>query len=161
MASRNPIVHHFYAPFQLPDPTTPVGESIARHLRDEQFVWLTTVDEEGTPQPLPVGFVWDETQSTLLIYSAPEGERDRLAHIRQNTRVSLNFEREGKDLTIIITGEATVSPNDPPSDQVPAWAKKYQLFFAQIGMTLQQAAAAAPVALRIRPLTLRYVQNPA
>jgi PPOX class probable F420-dependent enzyme len=159
MSSRNPIVHQFYAPFQLPDPATPAGESIARQLHDEPLIWLTTVDEEGTPQPLPIGFVWDEAQSTLLIYSAPEGERDRLAHIRRNPRVALHFDGSGKDV-IVITGEASVSLDDPPSDQVPAWAKKYRDFFAQIGLTLQQAAAATPVALRIRPFTLRYVPNP-
>jgi hypothetical protein len=84
MSSRNPIVHQFYAPFQLPDPATPAGESIARQLHDEPLIWLTTVDEEGTPQPLPTGFVWDEAQSTLLIYSAPEGERDRLERRSRN-----------------------------------------------------------------------------
>jgi PPOX class probable F420-dependent enzyme len=159
MSSHSPIVHQFYEPFQLPDKASPAGESIARQLHDEPLIWLTTVDEQGTPQPLPVAFVWDEVQSTLLIYSAPEGERDRLAHIRQNPRVALHFDGSGKDI-IVITGEAFVSPDDPPSDQLPAWVGKYQDFFTRLGMTLRQAAAGAPVALRIRPLTLRYVPTP-
>lgn len=160
MSSHSPIVHQFYKPFQLPDPATPAGESIARQLHNELLIWLTTVDEQGTPQPLPVAFVWDEAQSTFLIYSAPEGERDRLAHIQRNPGVALHFDGGEKDI-IIITGEAFVSQDDPPSDQLPAWVNKYQDFFTLLGMTLQQAAAAAPVALRIRPLTLRYASNPA
>lgn len=153
------IVHHRYVPFHLPDPSTPAGKSIARRLHDELFVWLTTVDENGVPHSLPVGFLWDEAQSTLLIYSAPEGERERLANIKQNPRVGLHFDMSGGDF-LIITGEAYVSSDDPPSDQIPAWVEKYHDFFSQLGMTMQQAATGAPVALRIRPLMLRYVPNP-
>jgi len=145
------MVHHRYVPFQLPDKASPAGESVARRLHADLFIWLTTVDEVGTPHPLPVGFLWDEGQSTLLIYSAPEGERDRLTHIRQNPRVALHFDFGAGDL-MVITGEATVSEDDPPPDQVPSWREKYQDFFFRMGMTLQQAAVAAPVALRIRPL---------
>ena len=51
-------------------------------------------------------------------------------------------------------GEASVSTDDPPSDQIPAWVEKYQGFFSQMGLTLHQAAVVAPVALRVRPLTM-------
>jgi PPOX class probable F420-dependent enzyme len=152
-------MHHRYVPFQLPDPSTPAGKSVARRLHDELFIWLTTVDEKGTPDSLPVGFLWDEARATLLIYSAPDGTRERLAHIRQNPRVGLHFDMSGGDF-VVITGEASVSSDDPPSDQVPAWVEKYRDFFSRLGMTLQQAAAAAPVALRVRPLMLRYLPNP-
>jgi PPOX class probable F420-dependent enzyme len=153
------VLHHRATAFQLPDPSTPDGEHIARRLRDELFIWMTTVDAEGTPHPLPVGFLWDDAQSTLLIYSAPEGERDRLGHIRQNPRVSLHFGAVNDDI-IVITGEAFVSSTDPTSDQHPAWVEKYQNFFSRLGMTMQRAAEAAPVPIRIRPLTLRYVRTP-
>jgi PPOX class probable F420-dependent enzyme len=153
------VMHHRATAFQLPDPSTPDGEHIARRLHDEPFIWMTTVDAEGTPHPLPVGFLWDDAQSTLLIYSAPEGERDRLGHIRQNPRVSLHFGAVNDDI-IVITGEAFVSSTDPTSDQHPAWVEKYQNFFSRLGMTMQRAAEAAPVPIRIRPLTLRYVRTP-
>jgi predicted SnoaL-like aldol condensation-catalyzing enzyme len=103
--------------------------------------------------------LWDEAQSTLLIYSAPEGERERLGNIKQNPGVGLHFDMSGGDF-LIITGEAYMSSDDPPSDQIPAWVEKYQDFFSQLGMTMKQAAMAAPVALRIRPLMLRYMPNP-
>ena len=154
------IVHQLYKPFQLPDPATPAGKSVAHRLHDEPFVWLTTVDEEGVPQPLPVTFLWDEAQATFLTYSLPESERGRLAHIRQNPRVALHFEGSGGDY-IIITGEAVVSVDDPPAAQVPAWVAKYQEVYPQLlGMTLKQAGTSATIPLRIRPLTLRYVANP-
>lgn len=153
------IVHQLYVPFQLPDPATPAGKSVARRLREEPFVWLTTVDEEGVPQPLPVSFLWDEAQATFLTYSLPESERGRLTHIRQHPSVALHFEGSGGDY-IVITGEATVSADDPPADQVPAWVEKYQEVYPKLlGMTLQQAAGAT-IPVRIRPLTLRYAANP-
>jgi PPOX class probable F420-dependent enzyme len=154
------IVHQLYVPFQLPDPATPAGKSVARRLHDESFIWLTTIDEEGVPQPLAVTFLWDEAQATFLTYSLPESERGRLAHIRQNPRVALHFEGSGGDY-IIITGEAWVSADDPPAAQVPGWVEKYRDVYPQLlGMTLKQAGASATVPLRIRPLTLRYIANP-
>ncbi|HKD75475.1 MAG TPA: pyridoxamine 5'-phosphate oxidase family protein [Ktedonobacterales bacterium] len=153
------IVHQLFVPFQLPDTATPAGASIAHRLREDLFVWLTTVDEAGVPQPLAVTFLWDEARATFLTYSLPESDRGRLAHIRQNPNVALNFEGSGGDY-IIITGEATVSADDPPADQVPDWVTKYQEVYPQLlGITLQQAAKGT-IPVRIRPLTLRYVANP-
>jgi PPOX class probable F420-dependent enzyme len=146
---------HREVPFKPPDPSTPAGQSIIRRLHDELFIWLITVDATGTPHTLPVGFLWDEAQSTFLIYSGAEADRDRLAHIRQNPKVGLhlNFDLSGRDF-FILTGEASVSTDDLPSDQLPAWVKKYQALFSKMGTTPQQAAAIAPVALRIHPLTM-------
>jgi PPOX class probable F420-dependent enzyme len=155
------IVHQLYVPFQLPDPATPAGNSVARRLHDEPFVWLTTVDKEGVPQPLAVTFLWDEVHSTFLTYSLPESERGRLAHIRENPNVALHFEGSGGDY-IILTGEAWVSADDPLADQIPAWVEKYQDLYPQLlGMTLSQAArTSATIPVRIRPLTLRYIAHP-
>ena len=114
----------------------------------------------GVPQPLAVSFLWDEAQATFLTYSLPESERGRLAHIRQNPNVALHFEGSGGDY-IIITGEAWVSADDPPADQVPAWVEKYQdLYPRLLGITLKQAGTSATIPLRIRPKTLRYIANP-
>lgn len=152
---RGRLPHHREAPFQSPDPSTPSGEKILRRLREELFMWLITVDATGTPHTLPVGFLWDEAQSTFLIYSADEEDRDRLMQIQQNPRVGLHFNLDlsGAD-SFILTGEAKVSLDDPSFDQIPAWVAKYQAFFSQMGLTIQQAAAVTPVALRVRPLTM-------
>lgn len=157
--SANRIVHQVFVPFQLPDPATPAGASIARRLQDDFFVWLTTVDEAGVPQPLAVTFLWDAVHATFLTYSLPESERGRLAHIRQHPSVALHFEGSGGDY-IIITGAAAVSPDDPPADQIPAWVTKYQEVYPRlVGITVQQAARGT-IPVRIRPLTLRYIANP-
>ena len=152
---RGSLPHHREVPFQSPDPSAPAGESILRRLREELFMWLITVDATGTPHTLPVGFLWDESQSTFLIYSADEEDRDRLMQIQQNPRVGLHFNLDlsGAD-SFILTGEAKVSLVDPSSDQVPAWVAKYQAFFSQMGLTIQQAAVVTPVALRVRPLSM-------
>ena len=148
------VPHHREVPFQLPDSSIPAGQSIARRLHDELLVWLTTVDETGVPHSLPLAFLWDEAQSTFLIYSMPEADRDHMRQIRQNSRVGLHFDFHMSEDPIVITGEASVSTKDLPSDQVSAWVEKYQNLFSQMGMTLRQAAVVAPVAVRVRPLTM-------
>lgn len=149
--------HHRMIPFQRPDRSMPAGELLARRLQEELFIWLTTVDERGVPYSTPAPFVWDEEQASFLLYSGPEGDRERLVHIRQNPNVGLHLDMHGTDPaaianTLILTGEAAVSTADPPADQVKAFVEKYQEFLASIGMSLQKAAEVSPVALRVRRL---------
>src|SRR5579864_1824103 len=140
--------------FQLPDPSTEFGERVARRLRDERLIWLTTVDTKGTPQPTPVWFLWDEATSTFLIYSRAEAKR--LAHIQQNPKVALNFDGNGMGGDIIvITGQVQVSPDDPPAYQVPAYAEKYKEFIARSFATAENFSSLYPVALRVHPTGIR------
>ena len=140
--------------FQLPDPTTPFGERVARRLHNEKLIWLTTVDSKGTPQPTPVWFLWDETTSTLLVYSRADAKR--LAHIEQNPRVALNFDGNGSGGDIIvITGMAQVSPADPSADQLPPYVEKYRDFIATRYATPENFASIYSVALRIIPRNIR------
>ena len=140
--------------FQLPDPSTAFGERVARRLRDERLIWFTTVDAKGMPQPTPVWFLWDETNSTILIYSRADAKR--LAHLQQHPRVALNFDGNGAGGDIIvITGEAQVSTDDPPADQLPIYEEKYRDFIARRYETAEKFAAVYPVALRIRPIAIR------
>ena len=140
--------------FQLPDPSTAFGERIARRLREERLIWFTTVDAKGTPQPTPVWFLWDETNSTILIYSRADAKR--LAHLQQNPRIALNFDGNGVGGDIIvITGEAQVSTDDPPADHLPIYEEKYRDFIARRYETAEKFAAVYPVALRIRPIAIR------
>jgi PPOX class probable F420-dependent enzyme len=145
--------HHSEVLFQAPDLSTLAGQGIARRLHDSLFFWLTTVDEAGVPHSLPLGFVWDEAQSTFLVYSMA-ADRDHIRHMQQNPKVGLHFDFDMRSDLIVLTGEVSFSTEDPSSDQVPAWVEKYEKMFAQMGMTMQQAATTAPIALRIRPLTM-------
>src|SRR5438552_17718113 len=102
----------------MPSPSTPFGERVARRLRDEHLIWLTTVGADGTPQPNPVWFLWDG--ETFLIYSLRDAAR--IADIKRNARVSLNLDGNGRrgDSTVII-GEGRVSSDDRRGDQKPAY----------------------------------------
>jgi PPOX class probable F420-dependent enzyme len=140
--------------FQLPDPSTPFGERVARRLREDPMIWLTTVDAKGTPQPTPVWFLWDETTSTILIYSRADAKR--LTHIQQNPRVALNFDGNGQGGDIIvITGQAQVSSDDPPAYQLPSYAEKYRERMARGFSTAENFSSLYPVALRVRPAAVR------
>ncbi len=140
--------------FQLPDPSTPFGERVARRLRDERLIWLTTVDAKGMPQPTPVWFLWDEAASTFLIYSRADAKR--LAHLQQNPLVALNFDGNGSGGDIIvITGRAQMSPDDPPADRLPAYVEKYRDFIIRSYTTPENFASIYSVALRIRPSAIR------
>src|SRR2546425_12373164 len=55
----------------LIDASSEFGQRAERRLRDEKLAWLTTVDSKGTPQPIPVWFLWDGADS-ILIYSKPD-----------------------------------------------------------------------------------------
>lgn len=141
-------------PFQLPDTSTPFGERVARRLRDEHLIWLTTVDAKGMPQPTPVGFLWDEGSLTFLVYSRADAKR--LEHLRKNPRVALNFDGNGTGGDIIVfTGHAMVSSDDPPADQLPGWMEKYRDSIASRYATPERFASIYSVALRIRPVAVR------
>ena len=140
--------------FQLPDPSTAFGERVARRLRDERLIWFTTVDAKGMPQPTPVWFLWDETTSSILIYSRADAKR--LKHLQQNPRIALNFDGNGTGGDIIvITGEAHVSSDDPSANRLPTYVEKYRDFIARSYATPEKFAAAYPVTLRIRPIAIR------
>src|SRR5438045_8206452 len=108
----------------MPPTSTPFGERVARRLRDERIIWLTTVGADGTPQPNPVWFLWDGETDTFLIYSLPNAAR--VVNIRRNPRVSLNLDGNGRGGDIVvITGEAHLRPDEPPADQIPDYVEKY------------------------------------
>jgi PPOX class probable F420-dependent enzyme len=140
--------------FQLPDPSTPFGERVARRLREDRLIWFTTVDAKGTPQPTPVWFLWDDVNSTILIYSRADARR--LENLQRNSRVALNFDGNGNGGDIIvITGKAQVSASDPPADRLPAYVDKYRKFIARTYATPEKFAEVYSVALRILPNAVR------
>jgi hypothetical protein len=53
------------------DESTEFGARVARHLRDEIVVWLTTVTPRGAPLPMPVWFVWDGAETFAKRDSVP------------------------------------------------------------------------------------------
>jgi PPOX class probable F420-dependent enzyme len=127
-------------------PSTPFGERVERRLRDEHLIWLTTVGADGTPQPNPVWFLWDG--ETIVVYSLPDAAR--ILHIERNARVSLNLDGNGQGGDIIvITGEARISPEDPPADQNAAYVEKYKDFITRSFQTPANFAAKYSLPIRI------------
>jgi PPOX class probable F420-dependent enzyme len=136
----------------LPDPATPFGERVARRLREEVVIWLTTTGSDGTPQPAPVWFLWEG--ETFLIYTLTNAKR--LAHIERNPRVALHFNSDetGGDI-VVFTGEARRAPDEPLADQHPAYAAKYRDLIADEFQAAETFARDYPAALRITPRKVR------
>jgi PPOX class probable F420-dependent enzyme len=136
----------------FPDPATPFGERVACRLREDRLIWLTTVGVGGTPQPNPVWFLWDG--ETFLVYNRTDAKR--LAHLRANPKVALNFDGDGQGGDIVvITGEVRFSPEDPPADQLPEYVEKYRDFIARLFGTPVRFASEYTVPIRITPLAVR------
>jgi len=134
------------------DTTTEFGSRAARRLRDEIIGWLTTVDPDGTPQPVPVWFLWDGARS-ILLYSRPG--TPKLRNVERSPRVSLSLDsdRAGGDIVVCL-GDLGVS-DDPPADRVPAYVEKYAGPIAALGWTPESFAADYSVPLRIALTRIR------
>jgi PPOX class probable F420-dependent enzyme len=129
-----------------------IGRKVKRRLRQEQIIWLTTVDSHHTPQPRPVWFHWDG--QTVLILSQPTAAK--LRHIAHNPRVALNFntDADGGEVGVLI-GEAVISQESPPPNRLKAYARKYQAGIKSLGMTPAIFQAKYTVALLVTPQAVR------
>lgn len=135
------------------DESTEFGARVARHLREERIVWLTTVTPAGAPLPSPVWFLWDGNESVLMFSLAGTA---RVRNVEANPRVSLNFAGDGGGGDIVVlSGLATVDRDAPPADRVAAYVEKYSWGFDRLGMTPEQFAGRYSVPIRIRLSRLR------
>lgn len=129
------------------DESTEAGARVARHLREEIVVWLTTVTPAGAPLPRPVWFLWDGADS-VSIYSLPGA---RVRNLESNPRVSLNFRgtERGGDI-VVLSGTAAADRDAPPADRADAYLAKYRDHIARIGLTPESFAERYSVPLRVR-----------
>ena len=51
----------------MEDFNTKFGRFAQKHIKKEYFIWLTTVDSAGAPQPRPVWYIWEN--NSFLIFS--------------------------------------------------------------------------------------------
>jgi PPOX class probable F420-dependent enzyme len=136
----------------LPDQTTPFGERVHRRLRDDPIIWFTCVGEDGTPQPNPVWFVWEEDH--VLIYNR-RGAR-RVDYLRRRPRVSLHFDSDGRGGDIIVlSGQAEVVDQAPPPHQMPTYLGKYEQGMVRVSGSPEGFARAYPTAVRVRVTHVR------
>lgn len=129
-------------------PDTEFGAHVRERLRDETLVWLTTVAEDGTPQPNPVWFWWDGADS-VVVYN--DREARRLRRLLAGPRVSLNLETgdDGEDV-VVITGRAEPAPDVPSPDRNDAYLAKYGELITTIGYDVAGFAARWNVPVRVR-----------
>lgn len=134
------------------DFNSPLGQVIERRLRQEQVIWLTTVDARLTPQPRPVWFHWDG--ETVLILSQADAAKVR--HVSRNPRVALNFNTNaGGGQVGVLIGEARLvaEPLDP--QRLEAYTIKYARGIRDLGMTPESMLAEYRVVLLVTPLEMR------
>jgi len=129
------------------DETTEFGARVARHLREELVVWLTTVTPAGTPVPRPVWFVWDRADSVRM-YSQPKA---RIRNIASNPTLTLNFPGDGRGGDIVVlTGEASAERDARPASEDADYLAKYFSHIARIGMEPDSFARRYSVPVLIR-----------
>jgi PPOX class probable F420-dependent enzyme len=136
----------------LPDPASPFGARVRQRLRDEQVIWLTTVADDGTPQPNPVWFLWQD--DAIVIYNK-RGAR-RLDYLRARPRVALhlNCDARGADV-IILTGRAEFVDDAAPPHAVPAYLDKYGRGMTRVSGSPEAFSQMYPTAVRVRPTRVR------
>jgi PPOX class probable F420-dependent enzyme len=129
------------------DESTEFGARVARHLREETVVWLTTVTPSGAPLPRPVGFLWDGGE-IVAVYSQPGA---RVRNIVRNPKVTLNFRGDaaGGDI-VVLSGTAEVHESGRSAAEDTAWVAKYATEWERAGMTAESVAQRFSVQVRIR-----------
>lgn len=145
-AAARPGRNRNYYDRRVTDESTEFGTRVARHLREETVVWLTTVTPSGAPLPRPVGFLWDG-RDDVSVYSQPGA---RIRNIVRNPKVTLNFrgDANGGDI-VVLSGTAEVDESGPSPADNPAWAGKYATHWERVGMTAESFAQRFNVPVRI------------
>jgi PPOX class probable F420-dependent enzyme len=134
------------------DESTEFGARVARHLREEIVVWMTTVTPAGSPLPRPVWFVWDGAESVVM-YSRPGA---RVRNIEANPRVALNFPGDGRGGDIVVlSGNAAIDNGAPPAGPADEYRAKYDEHIARIGMSPETFVQRYSVPVRIQLTRLR------
>lgn len=134
------------------DFSTPFGKKLEQRLRDEQVLWLSTVDAQLTPQPRPIWFHWDG--ETVLIFSQPHAAKVR--HIAANPHVALSFntDADGENVGVLI-GKATMIREPVPPERIALYLEKYAEGIVAIKMTPTTLQAEYSLAILVTPLKAR------
>ena len=135
-------------------PDSDFGMRVRDRLKGEKVIWFTTTSADGTPQPNPVWFLWEQDGDSVLIYNASEAKR--LDHVAVCPHVSLNFDGNGHGGNIVvIAGVAEQALDVPPATEHEPYVAKYAADVARIGMDAESFAKKYSVALRVRMTKVR------
>ncbi|MGZ6316278.1 MAG: TIGR03667 family PPOX class F420-dependent oxidoreductase [Anaerolineales bacterium] len=135
--------------------TLTLRPEVKRRLRNEYFIWFTTVGSDLSPQPRPVWFIWEAADDSFLIYSQPKAYKVR--HIRHHPNVALHFNADqtaDKDVLVLL-GTAGLDPDAPPAHMVPAYMRKYREGIAALNMTPEEFSREYSLAIRVKPTSIR------
>jgi PPOX class probable F420-dependent enzyme len=130
----------------LPGPETTLGARVRERLGDEVVVWFTTVGADGTPQPNPVWFLWED--NGIVVYNRPDAHR--INHVARNPRVALHFDGNGKGGDIVVlAGTATRVTDAPLAHENADYVAKYGPAMARVSGSAAGFGEAYPVVLRV------------
>jgi PPOX class probable F420-dependent enzyme len=127
-------------------------QRVEGRLHTNLMAWLTTVGSDGRPDTVPVWFLLRD-DGAILLYSEP-GKR-KLRNVAGNPHVALGLDVTdiGRDV-IRLEGTAIHAPDEPPADQVPAYASKYAERIGAIFGTVERFAASFSEPILITPTRL-------
>ncbi len=126
---------------------------VRRRLKEEYFVWMTTVGSDLAPQPRPVWFIWQD--DSFLIYSQPQAHK--VHHVEQHPRVALHFNCDAtadQDILVFI-GEARLDPDAPPAHKNRAYMAKYKQGIAGLNSSPEEMGREYSTAIRVTPTAVR------
>ncbi|TCN49543.1 PPOX class probable F420-dependent enzyme [Rhodococcus sp. SMB37] len=136
----------------MPRTATPsIPTSVTDRLDGERVVWLTTVDQHGSPVPTPVWFLWSD--GTVLMFSQPGTAK--LRNIAGQPRVSLNLNSDthgGQVAVFTASAEADTAVDAAEWDRFVA---KYDRDIESLGMTPESFRADYAVPIRFTPERFR------
>lgn len=129
-----------------------ISPDLQAQLDAAEYVWLTTVRDDGQPQPTPVWFI--QENDTFLIYSSPNAQKVR--NIQANPKVALNYNPEpDAENFIVIMGDAVIDEDAPSPIHNGAFFKKYEKGIETIGMTPDSYEQTFSLAIRVTPTRVR------
>ncbi len=123
------------------------GERVRRRLRDERLAWLVTTGADGTPQPNPVWFLWDDVQ-TVLVYNRADAYRLRHIDTRPQIALHLHAAPDGSDV-VVLTGAARRVADVPAPHENTAYLAKYAAGMIEVCGSERHFAEEYPVAVQI------------
>jgi PPOX class probable F420-dependent enzyme len=136
----------------LSNPNTAFERRVRRRLREEQVIWLTTVGADGTPQPNPVWFWWEDDE--VIVYNRPDAHR--ISHVRSRPQVALHFDGNGRGGDIVVLrGTAHVDDQVPPAYQHSGYATKYRSGMVRVSGGGEQFSEDYSVRFRIQVTGVR------
>ncbi len=134
------------------DLTSEHGMQALKKLKSEMVIWLTTVTPNGTPQPRPVWFIWQDNK--IIVYSMASAKK--LEHIRNNPHVSLQFNMAShNDTAFVFIGQASIIESPTPAIKVNEYIQKYSDEIKGMDATPESFNDAYNVRIEITPTKFR------